>query len=271
FTPTDEKDKTFQRTIETSDRGIDILEVFEGDETTDPDNPTYISYAKVGDPDAVQATAKTFHFDYNARILYVHTSDHSDPDAGPFLIEAAFWLYFSTHKDKEFTVNGRLNHYPNYLSKEDIPDITQEIKPYFEGNFGISSGSIAFKNSTGFFDKIFATYTWMNAKVILKAGSDSFTYAQFKEIFTAYIDQKSCTDTKITFQLRDMRKEMSQSIILNKFTKDAYPGMYNEIEGEWDEFIGKPIPVRFGFNEAIIPIAIDRKNLHFKFNDSSID
>jgi len=266
FTPTDGRDKTFQRTIEASDRGIDILEVFEGDEVTDPDNPTYVSYTAVGDADAVQATAKTFWFDYANRILYVHTSDDSDPDAGPFLIEAAFWLYFSTHKDIEFNDN----FYLPLLAKEDIPDITQEIKPYFEGSFSISSGSIAFMNAKiggeHFFDKKFSAYTWINAKVILKAGSNVspvFTYAQFKEIFTSYIDQKSCTDAKITFQLRDVRKEMTQPIILNKFNTTDYP----DIE---DTFVGKLIPAIFGFRDLTIPIPIDMENQHFKFNDSSI-
>jgi len=278
FTPTDGKDKTFQRTIGASDRGIDILEVFEGDEVTDPDNPTYVSYTAVADAAAVQTLVASFWFDYDSRTLYVHTSDDSDPDAGPFLIEAAFWLYFSTHKDIElkdinFDVNGRLNHYLPLLAKEDIPDITQEIKPYFEGSFSISSGSIAFKNGkiggAYFFDIKYAAYTWINSKVILKAGRDDFTYEltgdnkQFKEIFTAYVDSKSCTDAKITFQLRDVRREMTQSIVLNKFNTTDYPYI--------DEtFIGKLIPVIFGFRDLAIPIPIDMENQHFKFNDSNI-
>jgi len=260
FTPTAGKDKTFEREIDASDRGIDILEVFEGDKVTDPDNPTYVSYTAVADAAAVQATAKTFHFAYASRILYVHTSDDSDPDAGPFLIEVAFWLYFSTHKDKEFTVNGRLNHYPNYLSTEDIPDITQEIKPYFEGNFSISSGSIAFKNSGGFFDKIFATYTWMNAKIILKVGKDTFAYEVFKEIFTGYVDSKSCNDKKITFQLRDIRQDMEQKLVLNRYATEDFGNPE-------DENIGEPIPVCFGYKEKVAPICVDWTNWKFNYHD----
>jgi len=170
-------------------------------------------------------------------------------------------------KIDDLRVPGRLNHFLPLLAKEDIPDITQEIKPYFEGSFSISSGSIAFINAKimgeHFFDEKFATYTWINAKVILKAGSDSFTYEQFKEIFTSYIDSKSCSDAKITFQLRDMRKEMSQSIVLNKFNTTDYP----DIE---DTFVGKLIPAIFGFRELTIPVPIDMENQKFKFNDSGI-
>ncbi|GAH51590.1 unnamed protein product, partial [marine sediment metagenome] len=85
----------------------------------------------------------------------------------------------------------------------------------------------------------------------------------FKEIFTSYIDSKGCSDKKITFQLRDVRKEMNQSIILNKFNTTDYPDI--------DEtFIGKLIPAIFGFRDLTIPIPIDMENQHFKFNDSSI-
>lgn len=252
----------WKKIIGASDRGIDILEVFE-------DGDVYVEKTSIA---TVQATAETFWFDYDNRILYIHTTGGADP-AG-FLIEGAFWLYFSTHKDKEFTANGRLQHFLPLLAKEDIPDITQEIKPYFEGSFSISSGSIAFKNSAGFFDKKFANYTWIGSKVILKAGRDDFTYdltadnKQFKEIFTAYIDEKNCSDKKITFQLRDMRKEMGQSIVLNKFNTTDYPGMVDE-EGVADKFIGKPIPIGFGFNELVIPIAVDIGNGELKFNDTS--
>lgn len=253
----DEVGVTWQKKIGASDRGIDILEVFEDG----------VVYTKEEVDEGGELTnPSTFWFDYDSRILYVRSSA-GDGDPGAFLIEGAFWLYFSTHKDIEFTVaSGRLHHFLPLLAKEDIPDITQEIKPYFEGSFAISSGSIAFKNGTKFFDKIFSTYTWINAKVILKVGSGAlpiFTYAQFKEIFTSYIDQKSCTDAKITFQLRDVRKEMTQPIILNKFNTTTYPYI--------DEtFVGKLIPVIFGFRGETIPVPIDMENQHFKFNDSSI-
>lgn len=240
---------TWKKTIGASDRGIDILEVFE-------DGTAYTAAELV---EGELEDANTFYFDYDNRILYVHATDDADP--ADYLIEGAFWLYFSTHKDIEFTANGRLNHFLPFLSKEDIPDITQEIKPYFEGSFSISSGSIAFKNGTKFFDKIFSTYTWINGKVILKAGREDFTYAQFKEIFTAYINDKNCNDTKITFQLRDMRKEMGQTLVLNKFTVTAYP----DIE---DTYIGRPIPITFGSREDLIPIPIDMYNQKFKFNDT---
>ena len=242
---------TWKKTIGASNRGIDILEVFQ-------DSVSYVEKTSIV---TVEATASTFWFDYDNRILYVHTSDGTDP--ANFLIEGAFWLYFSTHKDKEFNDN----FYLPFLAKEDIPDITQEIKPYFEGNFSISSGSIAFMNAKimgeHFFDKKFEAYTWINGKVILKAGRDDFTYAQFKEIFTAYIDKKGCTDAKITFQLRDMRKEMSQSIVLDKFNTTDYP----DIE---DRYIGKPIPIAFGTRKLEIPVPIDMENQKFKFNASAI-
>jgi len=252
----------WKKTIDASDRGIDILEVFE--EGT--------AYAEKTSIATVQATAQTFWFDYDNRILYIHTTGGANPNTFD-LIEGAFWLYFSTHKDIEFTINGRLNYFLPLLSKEDIPSLSQEIKSYFEGNFGISSGAISFKNdeltSKKFFDKKFATYTWLNSKIILKAGKEDFTYAQFKEVFTAYINDKSCDDRKITFQLLGIQKKMEGNISLNKFNVTDYPGMIDE-DGNEDRFIDKPIPIGFGLNEFAVPVAVDIGNGKFKFNDSSI-
>lgn len=403
---------TWKKTIGASDRGIDILEVFE-DGSAYSSTPTQIS--------EVEALASSFWFDYDSRILYIHTSTGGNPSG--FLIEGAFWLYFSTHKDIEFStaidqintcdattdwtasaggvlsidtvdkkegvgslknnvaaptattvyyteynptgswdwsakkhilfwlkcnrantaftfarvyiydtssnwrswnltfsagewtpvkkllstgdgqsgtppnlaliervqvrfqaadttpfykkiddlrVTGRLNYFLPLLAKEDIPDITQEIKPYFEGSFSISSGSIAFMNAKimgeHFFDKKFSAYTWINSKVILKAGRSDFTYdltednKQFKEIFTAYVNEKSCSDAKITFQLRDIRREMTEPIVLNKFSRTEFPDMDEKHEG-------KEIPIAFGFIEGGVPIPIDIGNQKFKYHD----
>lgn len=248
-------DPCYKKTIGASDRGIDILEVFEDG----------MAYTGVADAAAVKATENSFWFDYANRILYVHATGGADP-AG-FLIEGAFWLYFSTHPDIEFTANGRLNHFLPLLTKENIPDISQEIKPYFEGSFGIASGSIAFMNGKiggeHFFDKKYASYTWENSKVILKAGKSDFVYANYKAILTSFIDEKSCSDSRITFTLRDVRQEMERDLVLNKFTTDPTTG-YPDIE---EDFIGEPIPICFGAKEGVIPTPIDVANRKYKFQD----
>ena len=243
---------TWKKTIGASDRGIDILEVFE-------DGNAYVEKTSIV---TVEATASTFWFDYDNRILYVHTSDDTDP--ANFLIEGAFWLYFSTHKDIEFTVNGRLNYYLPLLAKEDIPDITQEIKSYFEGSFSISSGSIAFINAEimgeYFFDKKYLDYTWENSRLILKAGKNDFVYADFEPILTSLIDQKSCNDSRITFTLRDVRQEMERDLVLTTFTVANFP----DIE---EDFIDNPIPLCFGTKYNVVPIPIDVDRRKYKFHD----
>ncbi|GAH87600.1 unnamed protein product, partial [marine sediment metagenome] len=194
-------------------------------------------------------------------ILYVHTSTGADPIG--FYTEGGFILHIKSGDSETYNDN----FYLPLLSKGDIPDITQENKPYFEGNFGMSSGSIAFANAKisgeHFFDKRFEGYIWMNAKVILKAGKDTFAYGDFKEIFTALIDSKSINDKKITFQLRDIREDMANKIILNKFDVTNYP----DVE---EKFRDKPIPVYFGTQNLITPIRVDEINERFKCNDGRI-
>lgn len=244
---------TWEKEIEASDRGIDILEVFEN-------GTAYTEAALVG---GELADPKTFWFDYDNRILYIHATGGADP--ADFLIEGAFWLYFSTHKDIEFTVaSGRLTHYLPLLAREDIPDIAQEIKPYFEGSFSISSGSIAFVNAKimgeHFFDKKYRDYTWENSRLILKAGRDDFVYADFERILTSLIDKKSCKDDKITFTLRDLRQEMERSLILNTFTVEEFPDVEKD-------FIGDSIPLCFGTKFNVVPVPIDIDRRKYKFHD----
>jgi len=257
-----ESGKVWKKAIPASDRGIDILEVFENGS----------AYNSTPDSiETVEALASSFWFDYKSRKLYVRSSA-GDGDPAAFLIEGAFWLYFSTHKDIEFTVaSGRLHHYLPLLSKEDIPDITQEIKPYYEGNFNVASGSIAFKNGeiggSHFFDTKYATYTWENGKLVLKAGRHDFAYADFKTILTSFIDQKSCNDKSVTFSLRDLRQGMERNLELNKFWKhDQGDGRawYPSIE---DDFVGEPIPLCFGTKFGVTPIPIDVDNKKYKFHD----
>jgi len=252
---------TWKKTIDASDRGIDILEIFECDADADP--ATYISYTKQTSIVTVEANPASFWFDYDNRILYIHTTGGANPNTFD-LIEGAFWLYFSTHKDMEFTVNGRLNFYLPLLTRADIPDITQEIKPYFEGTFAISSGTIAIINAEimgeHFFDKKFETYTWENSKVLLRAGGPDFTYAQFKPVFTSYIDEKACNDEKITFTLRDVRQDMTRLLVLQKYTLDDL--------GELDqdkEWLDKQIPLAFGAKDRIAPACVDWTNRKYKY------
>jgi len=239
---------TWKKTISADDRGIDILEVFENG----------IAYTEGVVIAEELANPNTFYFNYNTRILYVHTTGGDDP--ADFLIEGAFWLYFSTHKDIEFNDN----FYLPFLARENIPDITQEIKAYFEGSFLISSGSIAFINGkiggSYFFDIKYKTYTWENSRIVLKAGRDDFDYANFETILTSLIDEKSCEDSKITFSLRDIRQEMERDLILSIFTIANYP----DID---EDFIGEPIPICFGTKYNVVPIPIDIDRRKYKFHD----
>lgn len=246
---------TWKVTIGADDRGIDILEVFENGDA-------YVEKTSIV---TVEATASTFWFDYDNRILYIHTSDDTDP--ANFLIEGAFWLYFTNGKDKEFTVNGRLNHYLNLLAKEDIPDTTQEIKPYFEGSFSISSGSVSLKNAKiggmYYFDRLYKRYTWRNRKLNIKVGGDTFTYMQFEDIFTGLISSVGINDKRILFSLRDSIGRIERSLPVNKYWLSTYPRLEEGKEGTL-------IPKSFGFIGNIEAVCIDTENKKYKFHDGRV-
>ena len=200
----------------------------------------------------VQANASTFYHDTANRKLYIHTSAEDNPYN--FFVEAGFThLIPSRDFDYVDTVGCTL---PPWLSADSIPGVTQEIKSYCEGSTRLSTGSISFKNTLSagayYFDKRFETFTWIGARLALYCGKETFsTLSKFKKMFSAYISDKEIENDKISFSLRDARKELDRNLVLNKYWVTDYPGLE-------EDFVGREKPKAFGFVEGLAPVPIER-------------
>ena len=243
------------------ERGITIDHVWENGEE-------YAEKASIAD---VEANASTFYWDGSDRILYVHSSgvpfsDGADPDY--FFMEAGF-----THRipNRDFQYADALCTLPPWLSMSSIPGTTQEIKPYYEGNFSLSSGSISFANGESegehYFDKRFERFTWIGAKLAVLVGREDFNLiTKFKKMFTAFISGQPCNDKLITFPLIDIRDSLARNLVLNRYSVDDYP----DID---EDFIGKEIPKAFGLIPPVVAVPIEHydaatsKSAKFNFHD----
>lgn len=248
--------------IEIAERGVTVDHVWEdgGDGITEGEEYTERTAAEL-----VHHTS-SFYWDAANRILYVHSSDSTTPDN--FFMEAGF-----THliPNRDFQYADTLCTLPPWLITESIPGTSQETKPYYEGNFSLSSGSISFENGESegenYFDKRFERFTWIGRKLGIYCGKETFsTLAKFKKMFTAYISGQPCTDKRITFPLLDIRDSLERNLVLNRYSLDDYP----DID---EDFIGNEIPLAFGLIPAVTAVPVEGydaatgKSAIFNFHD----
>lgn len=254
FTLVSGKTYTYELTI--ADRGIDYENVYEVDDEGD-----IVSYSEKANINDVEANASSFYCDYNGRKLYAHTSDGTNPSN--FFIEGSFWLYFTNRSRIVF--NGK--KYLSLLSSENIPGIVHEIKPYFEGNYRTSDGTISLVNDKiefeHYFDKINAIYTWDNAEVLMKMGFEDFTYSQFVSIAGGQVIEKACEDEHFTLQFSDVRYNFAQELILQEFNQDNFPNLVIDRED-------RSVPKCYGVAYDIVAACIDLDQQQWKFHDGRI-
>jgi len=236
------------------DRGIDFEKLWENGQ----------EYSKKNSISEVEATASSFYFDFYGRMLYIHTSLGIAPLN--YFIEGSFWLYFTNYQDGEIVFNDK--YYFPFFKTENIPDISQEIKAYYEGSFTISSGTISLFNpkigGEYFFDKKYDRYFWKNSFVQMKIGKPGFSYSQYKNFFSALIDSYELDDRKMTFNLVDSREAINVDLPFNKLWKKNYPMMAAELEGT-------VLPVLFGpVTNALLYCIDEVARKKFIFHDGPI-
>ena len=207
----------------------------------------------------VDVAAGSWYQDIPAGKVYVHTSGGGNPSF--YFYTASFWLYFTSWQRGTTVFNG--NYYLPLVPADGIPDISQEIQPYYEGNFTVSTGTVSLINGKinkqFFFDKRFANYVWRNRKVIIKAGGDGFTYSEFKTINTGIINSTACDDRRFTMSLRDYRDGLHKTLGASKYSIYEFPSLD---ENAKDRIKG------FGFGPITdaVPVCIDTVNRIFEFH-----
>ena len=212
----------------------------------------------------VEATAGTYWHDTAAKKIYVHPSADGDPVY--HLYTGSFWLNFTTWQKGATIFNG--NYYFPLIPGDGIPDISQEIQPFYEGNFTISSGEISlidgkFKKHGFFFDRIFRRYQWINRRARILAGGEGFAYAEFKKINAGIIHAANITDQRFVLNLRDIRDGIHRDMPTEKYSLYIFPYMDPDKDG-----LERPFAI--GAITNFVPNCIDTVRRVFEVNNGRI-
>jgi hypothetical protein len=245
---------TYEQTIQ--DRGIDIEAVYE--------NGT--AYTEKTSIATVEATASTFWFDYFNRKLYIHTSGGTAP--GNYLLIGSFWMYFTNWQgagsEQTITAGGITFHPLPLLKSENIPSISEEIQPYFEGNFTLSTATISlingYINKQPFFDRLAEKYIWLGRKAILEVGGPDFTDAEFEPVRTGRIGDWSINDQAFTLNLTDLREGLQCAIPKDQYQLSEFPNMDTNLKDQYR-------PFGFGTITDAPAKCIDTVNRIFEFHN----
>jgi hypothetical protein len=209
----------------------------------------------------VEATAGTWYHDVNAGKVYVH-SLYSDAVLS-YVIVASFWVYLTTWKTAAAPAVYNGNNYLPLVAADGIPDISQEINPYYEGNFTITTGTVSLVNGKLLkkhrFDQLCDKYLWLNRKMKILAGGEDFAYDDFATVCTGIVNSADVSDQRFSLNLRDYRDGLHRSLPVEKYTVDEFVNLDTNA-------VDKPRPFGYGTITNVIPICIDTVSRVFEFH-----
>lgn len=192
--------------------------------------------------------AGEFYFDIQSGILYIRTSDSSDPKT-----KSIFTTYRHFYSNIPYNLPYDLNtgvevHYDGLIA--DIGDLKLELDYENTGIALETDSNITLQNTHGHFDDIFDTHIWENQSAIFYSWSPTIAPNEARVIYKGLIKDKSFTDRSVKFNLRDQLSELKQVIDFPKFSS---------LDGELDDtVIDKPKRMIFGRVQQIQTVGIDK-------------
>lgn len=247
--------ETYCYEIVIAERGVEITEVFE--------NGT--AYTEEDSQADVETYPSTWYFDSATRKLYVHTSGGNAPSN--YQIDAGFWLCFTNWRDETHPMVFGGNNYLPFLTRSRVPDISQQVHPFFEHSLSVSSGTIGLNNvkmgTTYFFDKLWRRYKWENRKVVLKAGGPDFAYADYKTVYTGVVKSKKISDECFELGLTDLRESAWRDVPISEFWATEYVNLDENASG-------RKKPFSYGSVVGAIAVCVDTVNKKHMFHDGRI-
>lgn len=244
--------KTYAYEMTIEERGIDIEAVYENG----------VAYGEKTTLNGVEGVVKTFYFDYWNRKLYVHTSGGDIPNH--YFLIGSFWLYFTNWQETgDETIFDDKYYFP-FLKTENIPSISEEIQPYYEGNFTLSTASISLINGIinkrPFFDRLSERYLWLNKKAMLEVGGRDFQDQEFELVRTGIIGDWTITDSLFTLNLTDPREGLQCAIPRDQYKIEDFPNMDTSLQDQYR-------PFGFGTITNAVGRCIDTVNRIFEFHN----
>ncbi|MAH50292.1 hypothetical protein CMI37_31010 [Candidatus Pacearchaeota archaeon] len=203
----------------------------------------------LGSTAAVDASAGSYWHDTSNDLLYIHTTNSSNPNSVANYIVVFFNLFISSGMGK--AGQGKIFsdiYYEPLLSADNIPSFIYEQTDLLAGG-GMKTGTARFelKNPYGFWDIMIDDFSWKNADWKLYFGGESLPFTEYALVYMGSIRQEEWNENKVyydTVNYIDLLKRIAPITALSG--ADVAPG---------DR--GKPIPFAFGVQTAIKPLLSD--------------
>lgn len=191
----------------------------------------YESYTEVSTLSNLRAQNKSFLWDQGENTLYVHF-DSFDPYyvfyeiiAGSVMGFSDYGMYSASH----IYYDARL---------KSIPKIAVSKDPLFYGLLQFEGGSIEMENSDGYFDSL-VEGTLRRQPIRLFHGFKDLAIADYKSVFSGFIETFKFNPSKIVIKAQDKRKFLTTNLPASAYNTPDYPNLDPDNTGE-------PVPLVFG-------------------------
>lgn len=150
--------------------------------------------------------------------VFVRMSDGSNPeDSFVSLVLRVFLSDAPVIITNDLTETGVEVEYLPLIDK----DVTIPQGLEHDDQLGIaleSSGSISFMNSDGFWDPIFDKLSWENKNISIYSWFTGTKFSEARKIFKGITDNKSFSETSVSFKIKDLVFQLRQPLNLNTYT-----------------------------------------------------
>jgi hypothetical protein len=174
---------------------------------------------------SLSLAAGEFYFNPITKRLYIRCTDSSNPNTKE--ISVTYRFFFGTGEYKlPFNLTAGSTEVPWDGRISAIGGLKQSLDDENIGVVTESSSSVNLINSDGYFDNIFDTLIWENQAVQFYSWFPKTPISEARRIFSGVIEEKSFTDSQISFKLKDFTFRLRDKLNLNLFT---------ESDGELDD------------------------------------
>lgn len=173
-----------------------------------------------------------FYYEIATGTLYIRTSDSSNPNTKNIVVD--YRLFFSDKPQSlAWDLDAGAEVYYEGLLKSSSP-IKKEIDSELIGIALESSTSLNLINYTAYFDEVYDTLVWENKEVKIY----SYVNGQKQLNFDGIIQDKSYSDSQVTFKCKDYLFKLRQPLVQEFFSVSDGTLL--------DKFIGTPKRTLFG-------------------------
>jgi hypothetical protein len=160
--------------------------------------------------------AGSFYYDITTKILYLRTTDDTDPKNKEIIIFSKHFFSNAPLILPNDLLSGQSVEFLPYI--ESISSIGQQLDDENTGIVLESNSSISLINNHGYFDEIFDTEIFENKSVSFYTWFPQTPISEARKIFTGVIESKDFESNRVTFKVKDFVFRLRDFVNLQNFS-----------------------------------------------------